>query len=119
MAAQGGAYVVVNTARRELDLLISPDQADCTVLTTSRSSPARHLDATDHTSIELIERQTFYLLLRDLLIFRGKVRLSVGGRAAACQSRRRTARPRWCNALMPHAVHQAGPAGSRVLLQVQ
>jgi hypothetical protein len=54
-----------------------------------------------------------------LLIFRDKVRLSVGRLAAACQSRRRTARPRWCNALSPHAVHQAGPAASRVAFQVQ
>ena len=54
-----------------------------------------------------------------LLIFRDKVRLSVGASPAACQPRRCTTRPRWCNALRPHAVHQAGPAGSRVLLQVQ
>jgi hypothetical protein len=54
-----------------------------------------------------------------LLIFRGKVRLSVGGSPAAGQSRRRTARPRWSAALAPGAVDQAGPAGSRVLLQVQ
>ena len=37
--------------------------------------------------------------LRVLLIFRDKVRLSVGGHAAACQSRQRTARPRWSAAL--------------------
>jgi hypothetical protein len=54
-----------------------------------------------------------------LLIFRDKVRLSVGRLAAACQSRRRTARPRWCNALSPRAVHQAGPAASRAAFQVQ
>jgi hypothetical protein len=63
-----------------------------------------------------VELSTLPLLI---LIFRDKVRLSVGGSPAACQSRRRTARPRWCNALSPRAVHQAGPAGSRVLLQVQ
>ena len=54
-----------------------------------------------------------------LLVFRDGVRLSVGASPAACQPRRRTARPRWCNAVRPHAVHQAGPAGSRVLLHVQ
>ena len=59
------------------------------------------------------------LLDTTVLIFRDKVRLSVGRLAAACQSRRRTARPRWCNALSPHAVHQAGPAASRVAFQVQ
>jgi hypothetical protein len=51
-----------------------------------------------------------------LLIFRDKVRLSVGASPAAGQSRRRTARPRWSAALAPCAVDQAGPAGSRVLL---
>ena len=49
-----------------------------------------------------------------LLIFWAKVRLSRGGSAAAGQSRRRTARPRWSTALSPRAVDQAGLAGSRV-----